>query len=160
MHGLIFETSVWLLAESTRLLPSWFHGPAVSKHYPPPEDPRNTYYQILTHRGRDKRTKFHFEGGKTRLFYFSALPSGWGSGVIRQQGKGFKISIRDHQKLCTSPFSVLFSYLSHHSSLEQDKASRFLLVSGLAKSLWNHHHWKTNCGFWINLDCLSFLSYT
>ena len=61
MHGLIFETSVWLLAESTRLLPSGFYGPAVPKHWP---------------------------------------------------------------------------------------------STGPAKSLWHHHHWKTNCGSRINSELL------
>ena len=34
MHGLIFETSVWLLAESTRLLPFLGHTPRITACQP------------------------------------------------------------------------------------------------------------------------------
>ena len=135
MHGLIFETSVWLLAESTRLLPSRMHGllwarsNALCREGSKRIPPLYTLHIIV----RACTPEFHFEREKNMTFFTQLmLPS---SGDFYKTRTRLELaSIRGHQKALFSLFSLLSRRSCPHKKVQKrDKyliPFRFLALIG------------------------------
>ena len=155
MHGLIFETSVWLLAESTRLLPFGLHGSLGSEQCPLPERIMGSVsFKNCAQIWFLEQLNFIMKLKKRDFFLPFAPPFGWGSGIKQYQGKGLLDYIRGHQKVS---FPFLLSYFLAirapfpHKRLQ---ISHSFLVSGFTRALSGHNHRKTDGSSRIYLLCI------